>query len=107
MEVPKTFITFSHPNHPGDDRGILMFSMTILPKEEADEEPVGEAQEEPNINPKLKRPSAGRGFMDQFGGIDFSIDIGDLSFNPFGPYIYVIFAIAFLGIMIYAGLMLK
>lgn len=43
LEVPKTYVTCSHPNHPGEDRGILMFSMTILPKEEADEDPVGEA----------------------------------------------------------------
>ena len=43
LEVPKTYISFTHPNHPGEDRGIMMFSMTILPKEEADEDPVGEA----------------------------------------------------------------
>ena len=104
VEVPKTFLTFSHPNFPGEDRGVLMFSMTILPKEEADEEPVGEAQEEPNINPRLKRPSAGRGF----GGISFpSISLPSLSWNPFGNYIYVIGAIAVLGVLISAAFMLK
>jgi hypothetical protein len=31
-----------------EERGILMFSMTILPKEEADADPVGESWDEPN-----------------------------------------------------------
>lgn len=103
LEVPKTYLTCSHPNFPGEDRGVVMFSMTILTKEEADEEPVGEAQEEPNINPRLKRPSAGRGF----GGINFSISLPSLSWNPFGNYIYVIGAIAVLGVLISAAFMLK
>jgi len=43
IEVPKTYITFAHPNFPGEERGILMFSMTILPLDDAAAEPVGEA----------------------------------------------------------------
>ena len=54
-------MTFKHPNKGEEDRGILMFSMTILPKEEADSEPVGESWDEPNENPFLKKPTAGRG----------------------------------------------
>ena len=34
LEVPKSYINCIHANHPGEDRGIVMFSMTILPKEE-------------------------------------------------------------------------
>lgn len=34
--------------------GCLMFSMDILTKEMADEDPVGEAQDEPNKDPFLK-----------------------------------------------------
>ena len=84
-----------------------MFSMSILPKEEADDDPVGEAQEEPNQNPRLKRPSAGRSFKDGLGMLP---DIGGFSMpslNPFGNYIYVILAIGVLGTLIAAGLMLK
>ncbi len=63
IEVPKTYITFKHPNMGDADRGILMFSMTILPLEEAEAEPVGESWDEPNENPFLKKPTAGRGIV--------------------------------------------
>lgn len=62
-----------------------MFSMTILAKEDADGEPVGEAQEEPNENPFLKKPTAGRGFGGGFSMGGF-LDL-DLSFNPFGKFL--------------------
>jgi len=55
---------------------------------------VGEAQEEPNKNPKLKAPVAGRGLGDAMAAI--GITIPTLNWNPFGPYIYVI---AFFGVM--------
>ena len=44
--------------------------------------------------------------MDAFGGISFDFAL-DLSFNPFGNYIYVILASAILGVLISAGIMLK
>ena len=68
----------------GEDRGILMFSMTILTKEDAEAEPVGEAQEEPNENPFLKKPTAGRGFGDSLGLGGFSFDF---EWNPFGKFL--------------------
>ena len=68
--------------------------MTILSKEDADSEPVGEAQEEPNENPFLKKPTAGRGFGGGFslGGL-LSLD---LDWNPFGkfmPFLAALFII--------------
>ena len=70
-----------------------MFSMSILPKEEADGDPVGEAQEEPNQNPWLKKPTAGRGFggVSLGGGFDF-----EFSWNPFGKYLPFILALILL-----------
>ena len=53
VEVPKTYIQCWNANKPGEERGCVMFSMTIIPQEEADSDPVGEAQEEPNMNPTL------------------------------------------------------
>ena len=35
IEVPKTYITCSNANMIGEDRGNLMFSMTILTLEDA------------------------------------------------------------------------
>ena len=56
-----------------------------------DSEPVGEAQEEPNDNPFLKKPTAGRGFGDAFPKMSFNLDF---SWNPFGkflPFIMCVF----------------
>ena len=43
ISVPKSYLTFLNPCNPDDEKGILMFSMDILRKEDADAEPVGEA----------------------------------------------------------------
>ena len=71
-----------------------MFSMDILLKEDANLDPVGEAQSEPNKNPKLKTPTAGRGLGDAMASIGLTAPT--FSWNPFGNYIYVI---AFFGLM--------
>ena len=39
--------------------------MTILSKAEAESSPVGEAQDDPNENPKLEKPTEGRGIADK------------------------------------------
>jgi len=71
--------------------------MTILPKEEADGDPVGEAQEEPNQNPWLKKPTAGRGLGEAFGGMSFDFEF---SWNPFGKYLpFILAVILLLGIL--------
>ena len=51
--------------------------MTLLPKAEAEAEPVGEAWDEPNVNPRLEKPSEGRGFADKLAATTF-IDLGNL-----------------------------
>ena len=103
IEVPKTYISFSNPNKPGEDCGIMMFSMTIIPLEDALGEPVGEAQEEPNENPFLKKPTAGRGAA----GFSFpSINL-DFDWNPFGKFLYYVLALAILGLFMVGGYMLK
>ena len=61
-----------------------MFSMTILTKEEAEGDPVGEAQEEPNQNPFLKKPTAGRGLAEALGSFDYNFDF---DWNPFGKFL--------------------
>jgi hypothetical protein len=37
--------------------------MSLVTKEEADNHPVGEAQDEPNENPQLEKPIEGRGVI--------------------------------------------
>lgn len=95
IEVPKTYISCWNTNMKDVERGILMFSMTILPKEEADADPVGESWDEPNHSPFLKKPTAGRGFGGGFGG-GFS---WDFEWNPFGkllPILAALFVILFI-----------
>jgi hypothetical protein len=43
IEVPKTYITCYSANLVGEERGNIMFSMTIVTMEDALGEPVGEA----------------------------------------------------------------
>lgn len=59
------------PSAPGQDKGTVLVQMTILQKAIAEGKPVGEAQEEPNIDPFLKKPTAGRGLGAFFKGIGF------------------------------------
>ena len=104
VEVPKTYISFKHPNKGDEDRGILMFSMTILPKEDADAEPVGEAQDEPNENPTLVKPTAGRGFASLMPNLSFNLD---LSWNPFGKYLPWILCAIIMALLFAIAFMLK
>ena len=46
--------------------------MQIIPLLEAKAFPVGEAQEEPNVNPFLEKPKVGRGISDFFKGFSFN-----------------------------------
>ena len=86
VEVPKTYIVCSHANKPGEERGVLMFSMTIMLKEDADADPVGESWDEPNHSPFLKKPTAGRGLGAALSGLGFNMNF-DFSWNPFGKYL--------------------
>ena len=54
IEVPKTYIACTNTNMPGEERGNLMFSMTIVTMEDAIADPVGESWDEPNHDPFLK-----------------------------------------------------
>ncbi len=53
----------------------MLYSLQIIPKMEADANPVGEAQEEPNENPYLEKPKIGRGIGDFLKGVGLNIDI--------------------------------
>lgn len=51
--------------------------MQILSKQEAELSPVGEAQDDPNENPKLEKPSEGRGVGDRILAAT-NIDVGKI-----------------------------
>ena len=86
VEIPKTYISCYHANFPEEVRGVLMFSMTIMLKEDANADPVGESWDEPNHSPFLKKPTAGRGLGEAFASMGFNFNL-DFSWNPFGKYL--------------------
>lgn len=59
--VVRLFLT--HPDFPKTTRGEVDVQMSLVTKEEADNHPVGEAQDEPNENPQLEKPTEGRGVI--------------------------------------------
>ena len=105
ISVPKSYISLSLPKFNDEPRGLIMFSMDILLKEDANQDPVGEAQSEPNKNPKLKTPTAGRGLGDAMSAIGLSVPA--LNWNPFGKYIYVIAFFGVLGTVLTFAVLLK
>ena len=59
--MPPTKLSIANPNFPDSDRGQVMLSIQILQKSVAEANPVGDAQDEPNVNPYLPKPTEGRG----------------------------------------------
>lgn len=53
---PAQWIPFTHPNYPGITMGEVSVEFWLLTNIEADKQPVGEAQSEPNENPYLPMP---------------------------------------------------
>ena len=78
IDIPKTWLSFNSPNDRLDDVGQLLISMQILNKADADLSPVGEAQDEPNDNPKLEKPIEGRGMGHRILAVT-GIDVSNIS----------------------------
>ena len=64
-----------HPNFPDEVRGEILISLSIISKQEAANNPVGDGQSEPNHDPFLEAPKIGRGIGDFLKGtmFDFSL----------------------------------
>ena len=74
---------------------MALISISILPKAEADENPVGEAWDEPNVNPKLIKPTEGRGFGDRLAAI--GLGFPNISLPKFNFFRNLMIMIAVLG----------
>ena len=83
-----------------------MFSMDILLSDDANQDPVGEAQDEPNKDPYLKRPTAGRGLGDAMSSVGMLPNM-DISWNPFGKLLYVIIFFGVMGTILTFAVLLK
>jgi len=105
VSVPKSYVSFFNPVSPDDEKGMMLFSMDIILKEDANSDPVGEAQEEPNKNPFLKKPTAGRGLGDALAAVGISMP--SISFNPFGKFLPFVIAASVMGTILTFSVMLK
>lgn len=81
-ETDTVRLYMTHPNFPKDLRGEVEIQMSLVTKEEAENHPVGDAQDEPNENPKLERPTEGRGLGAYLKGS--FLDVSRWSFPKFG-----------------------
>ncbi|CAG9335811.1 unnamed protein product [Blepharisma stoltei] len=82
LSVEESWTDLHLPNKPGTNGGKLMFSFYILSLAEANQRPVGEAQDEPNRDPELETPEEGRGVSDFLKGTAF--DVSGWSLWDFG-----------------------
>ena len=111
LEIVKKWIPFSHPKDPGEPKGELLISIYMVQQFEADQDPVGESWDPPNKNPKLDKPTVGRGVMDFLKGSIFDISKWDFNFDFFGNLkiigIIAIVVIVFVVLFIAPGILVK
>lgn len=62
------------------DRGSVLISLKILNESDASSQLVGEGQKEPNADPKLDPPSAGRNLSAQFAGMNLGFKMFNFMF---------------------------
>lgn len=98
VSVPKSYVTFINPTDPEEERGLMLFQIEILAKDDAKADPVGEAQDEPNKNPFLKKVLVGRGLGDAMGAIGISAP--SLNWNPFGKFMPLIIGAGVMGSLV-------
>ena len=73
LEDKKIWLPFYNPAKPDSNAGYCLIQLQILPLSEAEDDPVGEAQKEPNHDPKLIAPTAGRSWGDAMAGLGLSM----------------------------------
>ena len=78
LNIEKKWIPLTSIDDPGEIKGEILYSIYLLQKYEADQNPVGEAQDEPNRDPKLEKPKEGRGITDFLKSV---IDVSGWKFN--------------------------
>lgn len=79
--------------------------MKILTKQAAEASPVGDAQEEPNEDPFLERPTEGRGLADFFKGMGFSMGMCWIYMQVFGGLAVVV--VSTLILFVKPGILIK
>jgi hypothetical protein len=86
LEIKDKWIQLGHRDEPGESKGEIKIDLYFLQKYEADQNPVGEAQDEPNRDPRLERPKEGRGILDFLKGTWLDVTAWKFNFNLFGAF---------------------
>ena len=111
LEITNKWIQLGNRNDPGEVKGEIKIDLYFLQKSEADQKPVGEAQDEPNHSPKLKRPTEGRGITDFLKGTIFDIASWKFNFSLFGTLkiiiIIAIIVVIFVILFVAPGILVK
>lgn len=91
--MTKVWASFTSPNTRDESAGYALISVQLLTEQEAFAKPAGEAQEEPNDDPRLVKPTEGRGYGDSLAGMGFKLPSISLpSFDYFRNIFYTIIA---------------
>ena len=93
LELKNKWIQLGNRDDPGETKAELKIDLYFLQKSEADQNPVGEAQDEPNHSPKLIKPKVGRGIADFLKGTFLDFTGWKFNFNLFGA-LKVLIAVA-------------
>ena len=111
LEIKNKWIQLSNRNDPGEPKGEIKIDLYFIQKFEADQNPVGEAQDEPNHSPKLTKPKNGRGMSDFLKGTFLDITGWKFNFSLFGTLaiIGVVVAVVFVFVICFVqpGIMVK
>eukprot|EP01054_Gregarina_sp_Poly1_P003878 Gregarina_sp_Poly_1__3877@NODE_215_length_11293_cov_58_142259_g191_i0_p5_GENE_NODE_215_length_11293_cov_58_142259_g191_i0NODE_215_length_11293_cov_58_142259_g191_i0_p5_ORF_typecomplete_len299_score51_74Ferlin_C/PF16165_5/41Ferlin_C/PF16165_5/4_3e09C2/PF00168_30/0_00018_NODE_215_length_11293_cov_58_142259_g191_i015232419 len=103
--TPRTWLTLTHPSHPGQSRGEIEIEGAIVSGKEAMANAVGKGREEPNRNPHLEAVSDNRTYVDWVGWGDAIRNVGAsiMRTTKWGLYIglgvFVVASILFLVFM--------
>lgn len=84
LSIDKKWIPLTQPKDPGEPKGEILITIGLVQKFEADQNPVGESWDEPNRDPKLERPTEGRGILDFLSGSWLDISGWKFDFSFFG-----------------------
>ena len=94
--LDKKWIPLSKGNDSGDSKGEILISVYLIPQDMANNDPVGESQDEPNKNPKLEKPKEGRGMLDFLKGSFLDLSGWSFNFDLFGTFRLIVMLVSFL-----------
>ena len=111
LEIKNKWIQLGNRNDPGETKGEIKIDLYFLQKSEADQNPVGEAQDEPNHDPKLEKPKVGRGITDFLKGTWLDVTSWKFNFSLFGTLkilvIVAIIVVLFVILFVQPGILVK